>query len=465
MGYIILNMAAQTTMISTVEELTEGASHRLAGPGFLVAWAPDNAVVTDRFLISSEMTMGRSSRADVQLRHPKVSKIHVRLVRTPDGVFIDDQGSTNGTFVDGTCVRGPTRLSEEAVIRIGGVLFVFHGNAQPFIEPAIRTDVEMAGRFHVGPLVTQLREATLSPRHVLLAGPTGSGKELAARMIGELIGEEPSKTPLVVHNAACFAGEQEATSSLFGVGARVFSGVDARSGLIEEARGGVLFLDEAHSLPVRVQRSLLRVMEDGVSKRIGETKSREVKLRFVLASNEPPPDYGLIPDLVPRLRVVEIPALSERRADIPSIFERLVEASSARAGLNPGPVLASMNAEHYESMCLDGFPTDNVRGLLDLADRIVVKAAAGVDPARIIDEVLGERLSRLTESIPSAPMVSPDRHKTSASSAYILHKDEIIATYERHGRNMAATERVLHDRGIRTSRRWLGIYLKRWGVK
>ncbi len=452
-------------MISTVEELSGDASRRLAGPGFLVAWAPNNAVVTDRFLISSEMTMGRSSRADVQLRHPKVSKIHVRLVRTPDGVFIDDQGSTNGTFVGGTCVRGPTRLSEEAVIRIGGVLFVFHENAQPFIEPAMRADVEMAGRFHVGPLAAQLREATLSPRHVLLTGPTGSGKELAARMIGELIGGGASQAPFVVHNAACFAGEQEATSSLFGVGARVFSGVDARFGLIEEARGGVLFLDEAHSLPVRVQRSLLRVMEDGVSRRIGENRSRDVKLRFVLASNEPPPDYGLIPDLVPRLRVVEIPGLAQRRADIPSIFERLVQVSSARAGLDPGPLLASMNAEHYELMCLDGFPTDNVRGLLDLADRIVVKAPSSAAPARIIDEVLRDRLSRQTESVPSAPMEAPEGEQPTASSAYIRCKDEIIATYRRCDRNMAATERVLHDRGIRTSRRWLGIYLKRWAVK
>ncbi len=88
-------------------------------------------------------------------------------------------------------------------------------------------------------MIRHLKETALSSRHVLIAGPSGSGKELAAKALAGLM--EDSGGPLIAHNAAHFASQEEAATTLFGVGPRVFSGVDARAGLIEKAFGGTLF--------------------------------------------------------------------------------------------------------------------------------------------------------------------------------------------------------------------------------
>ena len=70
---------------------------------------------------------------------------------------------------------------------------------------------------------------------------------------------------------------------------KVFSNVEPRIGVIEKADGGTLLGDEVHNLPPRVQRGLLRLVEDGLFSRIGETTERPINVRFILASNAPPP--------------------------------------------------------------------------------------------------------------------------------------------------------------------------------
>ena len=125
----------------------------------------------------------------------------------------------------------------------------------------------------------------------------------------------------MAHNCARSATEEEAVSTLFGVGKGVFSGVSARPGLLEQAADGILFLDEAHVLSPRVQRSLLRFAEDGVFARIGENIARQLRLLLVLGTNldvELATAQGFLAfDLVNRLQQVAIPPLGERRADVP----------------------------------------------------------------------------------------------------------------------------------------------------
>ena len=128
----------------------------------------------------------------------------------------------------------------------------------------------MAGNFHVGPLLLSLQQAAVSGRHVLLAGPSGAGKELCAQALAIMMGAGRKPLSLTAHNAARFTSEEEAASTLFGIGSKVFSNVDPRPGVVEQAHGGALFLDEIHNLPERVQRSLLRVIEDGLLSRIGQ---------------------------------------------------------------------------------------------------------------------------------------------------------------------------------------------------
>jgi len=429
-------------------------------PALLVAWAPPGALSVDLRVVAPPFTVGRGSDADLTIADDKVSGGHFRISRTAGGFRIADLGSTNGTFVDGVPVTAPTPLGDTAVIRVGRAVLVFHAEAGALLEPPSGETFGLAGRFHTAPLVGALREAALSARHVLLTGPSGTGKELAARALAALSGAPGAPLPLVTHNAARFSSEEEATSTLFGVAPRVFSNVDARTGLLEEASGGALLLDEVHNLPPRVQRSLLRVIEDGHLARLGEVRNRPTDVRLILASNMAGPDHGLAHDLLARLRVVEIPPLAERAADVPIIFEAVLRDGLARHGLETDEVWGLLGGDHFEALCLDGFWTDNVRGLVDLSDRLATRLAAGADGPSAVTSIFQERFG----DGPVARRQAGDSEAASRSS-YERNREAILAAFRECDGNLSATGRLLRDRGVRTSRRWLAVFLERWGAR
>lgn len=162
--------------------------------------------------------------------------------------------------------------------------------------------------------------------HVLILGPSGAGKELAARAIHRL--SERSARPLVARNAATFpAGLIDA--ELFG-NVRDFPnpGMRERPGLVGEADGSTLFLDEIGELPADLQAHLLRVLDaDGEYQRLGEPRRRTADLRLVAATNRPA--ETLKGDLAARLRhVIEVPSLARRREDLPLLARALLERAA-----------------------------------------------------------------------------------------------------------------------------------------
>ena len=430
-------------------------------PGILVAHAPEDSVTVDRCLVSASFILGRSSECDLCVRHHKVSKRHFRITRNKSGFYIEDLGSTNGTYVNGTALVSKRPLSDGDIIRAGSAVLVFHSSCAELLEAPAGHRYDIAGRFHAAVLIKKLEEASLSSRHILLAGPTGTGKELAANVLAWLMGESASPLSILSHNCARFASKEEASVTLFGVAARVFSNVDARKGLIEQSHGNALFLDEVHNLPLRVQKALLRVIEDGETARIGETKTRPAQVRFIMASNAPGPDFSLAHDLLARLRVVEIPSLSLRRADIPSIFDYIIKSSTSKRKMDISETLSLMSGDHYEAMCLDGFESDNVRGLVDLADKLITRINAGTPGEKAVATVFAERFGHGPVSL----RYSAEGNEASSSSGYDRHKNQIIAACTECGGNLSATERLLKKQGIQCSRRWLMVYLEKWGVR
>jgi len=455
-----MTMAKRTT--TTTTSPNRGAAFRpgVSVPGLLVAYAPSSAVTVDRCLVPDPFIMGRSSECHLAVRDDKVSKRHFRIMRNDDGFFIEDLGSRNGTFVDGAPVIAKTLLGGSSVIRAGDAVLVFLEDITPFMEAPGMDRCGMAGRFHTPMLLEMLHDASLSSRHLLLAGPTGTGKELAAQALAKLTGKRGAPSKLIAFNAAKFTNEEEATTTLFGVAARVFSNVDARAGLIEEAHGGILFLDEVHNLPSRIQRSLLRIIEDGCTSRIGEKTTRPADVRFVFASNAEPPEYRMAPDLLARLRVVTIPTLSERVADAPSIFHTLFENSLKQHGKDPSSALACLSGDHYEALCLDRFERANIRGLADVTDRIMTRIRAGSKPEEAVTAVFNDRFR-------DGPVALRYAHtpRTNTLSHYERNKEIIIAACRECGGNLSATERLLESRKIHCSRRWLMVYLDKWGVR
>jgi transcriptional regulator with AAA-type ATPase domain len=231
--------------------------------------------------------------------------------------------------------------------------------------------------------------------------------------------------------------------------------VSGQIGLIERAHEGrrPLFLDEVHHLPTGVQGVLLRVIEDGEVQRVGgEGSPREVDVRFVLATNDP---GQLTDDLVARLREVALPSLAERVADVPAVFDFLLRARFERHGLDGWQTL--LGGDHYEELCLEtlskhSFRKENVRGLIDLADRLVTRIAAGADPDAAVDTVFNERFGAGDEE---------------QVSHYEQHKELIKAVFIGCGHNVSRTVSLLQSGGLpwRCSRRHLASYLEKWGLK
>ena len=179
---------------------------------------------------------------------------------------------------------------------------------------------------------------------------------------------------------------------------------------------------------------------------------------------------------------MSIPALSQRIADIPEIFLSSLKNALAQHEMDAGQIVPLLGGDHFEAMCLDGFPVDNVRGILDLTDRLVSKIVTGVTPADAVAQVFAERFLRgpVVQRYSRAPMPAgvsartpvhaseapkPTPSGDDSHSHYEAHKDQIIATYIQCNGNLSATERMLRSQGIRCTRRWIGIFAAKWGLR
>ena len=192
---------------------------------------------------------------------------------------------------------------------------------------------------HSLPLLLALREARRAARHgqnVLIRGERGTGKELLARYLHRAAGSGKNR-PFVPVNSAGFT-ETMFASELFGIEPRTATNVDGKTGLIEEADGGDLFLDEIADMPAEAQAALLRVLQDRQITRVGGRKGKPVDVRFLSATNVEieSKEFGFREDLLDRLRLggtVPLPPLRERKDDIPVLAEQFVrEAEKARLG-------------------------------------------------------------------------------------------------------------------------------------
>jgi len=163
--------------------------------------------------------------------------------------------------------------------------------------------------------------------HVLITGPSGTGKELVARAIHA--GSARARKPLVARNAATFpSGLIDA--ELFGNLANYpNAGMPERPGLIGQADGSTLFLDELGELPIELQSRLLRVLDSGEYQRLGDARTRVADFRLVTATNRDITE--LKEDVAARLALrVHLPGLNERAEDIPLIARHLIRRIAAQ---------------------------------------------------------------------------------------------------------------------------------------
>lgn len=165
----------------------------------------------------------------------------------------------------------------------------------------------------------KIKKIADSKSPVLVYGETGTGKELIAQGIHNL--SQRCDSPFIAQNCAAIPGTL-LESMLFGTALGSFTGARDSKGLIEAADGGTLFLDEINSMDIMLQAKLLRVLEEGQIRRVGENKTRFVDVRIITALNQNPykaiEEGRLRSDLFYRLNVINFSLLPlrERREDL-----------------------------------------------------------------------------------------------------------------------------------------------------
>lgn len=238
-------------------------------------------------------------------------------------------------------------------------------------------DAEWFGKSAVmDEVMKQLRQAGRHPATtVLLTGETGTGKDLAARLLHRFT-YSAATAPFVAVNCAAVPAEMF-ESELFGAERGAYTGAEKRrTGLVAAAAGGTLFLDEIAEVPLALQAKLLRLLEAREYRTLGSVESLSFSGRFVAATNKALAEEvkagRFREDLLYRLDVVavELPALRRRRADIPGLAELLL-AQLARKYDRAKPLL---KAEDLSVLAAHDFP-GNVRELRNVLERSLLKTA------------------------------------------------------------------------------------------
>jgi transcriptional regulator with PAS, ATPase and Fis domain len=205
-------------------------------------------------------------------------------------------------------------------------------------SPSVQQFREMIGRDEKMLIVFEwIRTAAKSDIAVLILGPTGSGKEVVARMIHELSPRNTARFQAV--NCAALP-DTLFESEIFGYEKGAFTGAhDRKPGKLEMANEGTLFLDEIGDLSIVAQAKLLRVLEDKRFERLGANKAIHVDFRLISATNRPLDlfvrDSRFREDLYYRVNAfsIRLPSLRERPADIPVLAQRFLARYCASNGL------------------------------------------------------------------------------------------------------------------------------------
>jgi len=261
---------------------------------------------------------------------------------------------------------------------------------------------------------------------VLILGETGTGKELVARAIHAASPRRDE--PYVAVNCASLA-ESLLESELFGHARGAFTGADStRQGMFEQANGGTLLLDEAGEMSLGLQAKLLRVLEDGVVRRVGGGQS-QVDVRVIAATHR---DLRSLvaagkfrDDLYQRLSVfpIHLPPLRERREDLPLLVQHFLLRAALELRMRPSSITPGALAALKEYR----FP-GNVRELRNLMERAYILAGGADLATEHFPLAVGTASDNTNRSnTDSSIATQPNGNQTDASSS---SRDQHVATME-----------------------------------
>jgi transcriptional regulator with PAS, ATPase and Fis domain len=334
-----------------------------------------------------------------------------RVLETGQPILIDLLTNRAGTFV---VSRLPLR-DEHSNELIGAIGIVLFDHPETTLQPLIskfahlqrdlddarrelasqrRTKYTLASFVGASPAAVEIkrqaRRAAQSSSPVLLLGETGTGKELLAHAIHAA--SSRAAGPLVSVNIAAVP-DTLLEAEFFGVAPGAFTGADrkGRVGKFKLADGGTLFLDEIGDMPPSLQPKLLRALQEGEIEPLGSNKVIPFDARVIAATSR---DLQALvregkfrEDLYYRLNVlpIRVPALRERRADIPALVEVLAEDIGLRSGSAPPELSAQarelLSAQHWRG---------NIRELRNVLEQAAMRSDSQHIEAHHLEEVLRE---------------------------------------------------------------------------
>jgi two-component system response regulator GlrR len=325
-----------------------------------------------RLPLSGTMVLGTADGVPLRIADARVSRLHAELTLDDGGVWVRDLGSTNGTWVKEVRVDR-VRLEHDGKFTVGSleVAVRFDAPARVALWPQDRLGSLLGRSDAMRELFMQLTKVAASDASVLIHGETGTGKELVAQELHAA--SKRSSKPFVVVDCASLP-ENLLEAELFGHARGAFTGaVTTRTGSIEAADGGTVFLDEVGELPLSMQPKLLRVLESKTVRRVGENEGRPVNVRFVCATHrdlEAMVAQGQFrEDLFFRLAVLplHVPPLRARPDDLELLLAHFLAGRDG--GSVDGDTKALLKNQRWPG---------NVRQLKGFAERV---AALGVERA------------------------------------------------------------------------------------
>ena len=333
----------------------------------------------------------------------------------------------------------------------------------------VKPNEELPGRLGIIGLAPSMRQlfsviekVASTPTTVLITGESGTGKELVARALFE--NSSRKDKPFIRLNCAAIPKEL-VESELFGYEKGAFTGaVSQKPGRFELADEGTLFLDEIGEIPQEMQVKLLRVLQEGEFERVGGVKTQKVDVRLIAATNrdlsKEISEGKFREDLFYRLNVVpiHIPALRERREDIPLLIEHFRKKFNIRLGRSITTITPEaqqkLSSYHWQG---------NIRELENVMERMVLFCEGDTIEASLLpEEVRSSELVPMTKLVtPTAPIPvgGATLKEIVKESTARIERDLIAKALEETGGNVtrAAQKLKISRKGLQLKMKELGL--------
>jgi DNA-binding NtrC family response regulator len=366
--------AGNKTQVTALLDDLPAFSRQTKGGIFLVIKGPDRGESV-RLQEGHSVYFGSAPGCEMVLSDKTVSRKHLKAELVGETVILQDQDSTNGTFIQGSRFK-EIEIGYGAEFKLGRTVIKYLPEEE-IVEPEPSEQTSFGQLLGVDTKMRQLfklmQDVAATNATVLIEGETGTGKELIAEEIHNH--SDRRDGPFVVFDCGSVPHEL-IESMLFGHVKGSFTGaITDRKGAFAEAHGGTIFLDEIGEMALDLQPSLLRVLDKKAVRKVGSNQYERIDVRVVAATNRDlraeVAKKTFREDLYYRLAVirVSVPPLRERGLDIPQLVNYFIRSFSSDKPL-------SVAAEDMARLRRHSWP-GNVRELRNVIERSCLLARGG----------------------------------------------------------------------------------------